>query len=941
MKRHRYTFLLIFFISTVSQKNANCDNESSSKKDSKPSIKIDVILLLSRNGGDGKCADEFHPDALQNVEALYYALDLIQKDDKLSQKFNLTVDIMEVCRIPNLELKHLSKLYDQLKVDPIEHENATFGLIYDTVFTTFNYENIFDTFRTFPHISYSGPPTKLNDADVIAPQFTFDFITSTSGHIFIADVILEILNHFKWKYVTVHDPQSGSRDGQYEMAKFFERRVEKLAESNDICIVNVKESIIEAAENVLTQTHTRTSSMADVILCFCDQQAIENLKDQLQNRNKKYVVIVGNTELCWTNKVEWNSTLGDLYYVTPSFQYNENFYHYYTSLSEENYTRYPYLEKFRKRYSKYDRKKMSNGTSMYTHTYQNNSNSAINIIKSLYTMAHVIKRTFDSKSKKDRYEAKSVLRNIEFNIFNENISFTERSGLPRIEKFDIHKFQAVQNESGYFIRVAEYLKTNHTEYNEGKNHSSRIQGNLTILDASFQYPKHYPMQRCSVPCPATYIRTNHENQCCWKCEKCDIFSIPHRDGTSCEKCGEGLMANQNYTACIPSPLFGILQIPTECTDIQNLLSIGLSSLSIILTAVVLLVFVKYQNTPAVKSTTKELCYVMFAGIILVNTTILISTVTSNFLTSDVKVLPAIGFTMIYAALLVKTNRIARLLVTSKHRFANMNLKYLSLKAQIIITAILIAIEIVICWFAVKFQDPDPDINGSDFILKMYYLDRVFLFKIFAFVTLLILLCTYYAVKTRNLPENFNEAKCIGFAMYTTVLTAIASSTVYFTTDEKKVLAMNVCASINTLIILIFLFSPKLYIILWKPERNTIVFFSPVTSGIRSYMGKESRTNSRKPLNQCYSLENSGPQSSLNNAAENLKEHDRSVAVKVIEEIDILHKEINLDLKEKFKTGDLKLDEIMDNLQKAYSEKTENIKLKYIVEADRTEKNAVK
>lgn len=33
---------------------------------------------------------------------------------------------------------------------------------------------------------------------------------------------------------------------------------------------------------------------------------------------------------------------------------------------------------------------------------------------------------------------------------------------------------------------------------------------------------------------------------------------------------------------------------------------------------------------------------------------------------------------------------------------------------------------------------------------------------------LIIFCTIYAFKTRNLPENFNEARYIGFTMYCTV-----------------------------------------------------------------------------------------------------------------------------------------------------------------------------
>jgi membrane-bound metal-dependent hydrolase YbcI (DUF457 family) len=49
---------------------------------------------------------------------------------------------------------------------------------------------------------------------------------------------------------------------------------------------------------------------------------------------------------------------------------------------------------------------------------------------------------------------------------------------------------------------------------------------------------------------------------------------------------------------------------------------------------------------------------------------------------------------------------------------------------------------------------------------------------------LIALCTLYAVKTRNVPENFNEAKFIGFAMYTTCVIWVAFVPIYFGSESK-------------------------------------------------------------------------------------------------------------------------------------------------------------
>jgi len=49
--------------------------------------------------------------------------------------------------------------------------------------------------------------------------------------------------------------------------------------------------------------------------------------------------------------------------------------------------------------------------------------------------------------------------------------------------------------------------------------------------------------------------------------------------------------------------------------------------------------------------------------------------------------------------------------------------------------------------------------------------------------LLIVMCTLYAFKTRNLPENFNEAKFIGFTMYTTCVIWIAFVVLHLSTEK--------------------------------------------------------------------------------------------------------------------------------------------------------------
>jgi len=88
--------------------------------------------------------------------------------------------------------------------------------------------------------------------------------------------------------------------------------------------------------------------------------------------------------------------------------------------------------------------------------------------------------------------------------------------------------------------------------------------------------------------------------------------------------------------------------------------------------------------------------------------------------------------------------------------------------------------------------------------------------------ILITVCTIYAVKTRKVPENFNEAKFIGFTMYTTCIIWLAFIPLYFGTGnsyEIQITTLCITISLSAYVTLICLYSPKLYIIILHPEKN--------------------------------------------------------------------------------------------------------------------------
>ena len=92
----------------------------------------------------------------------------------------------------------------------------------------------------------------------------------------------------------------------------------------------------------------------------------------------------------------------------------------------------------------------------------------------------------------------------------------------------------------------------------------------------------------------------------------------------------------------------------------------------------------------------------------------------------------------------------------------------------------------------------------------------------SYTLIVALFCTYYAFKARGIPENFNETKYIGFSMYILLLSSIAYYPVAFAFDSWYVTLVSCSTALITSFGLLgCMFGPKLFILLFRPQQNSM------------------------------------------------------------------------------------------------------------------------
>lgn len=244
-----------------------------------------------------------------------------------------------------------------------------------------------------------------------------------------------------------------------------------------------------------------------------------------------------------------------------------------------------------------------------------------------------------------------------------------------------------------------------------------------------------------------------------------------------------------------------------------------------------------------KASTRELCYIVLCGMILSHLSIFailaLPTPKSCALS---RTLPGISFSMIYGSLLIKTNRISRLLAISKKRFPTKKLKFMSPLSQVVLAFLLVTIESIVAIGMLIIEKPETEFHYPRHLQTILVCKEspLTILAPLTFIFILILLNVFFAIKTRNVPENFNETKFVGFAIYTTCIIWLAFFPIYYG-SEMQIITKCLCTSLSSIMTLVFMFFPKIYIILLHPEKNVRALFT-TSKSIRCHIGATRHSN---------------------------------------------------------------------------------------------------
>ncbi|CAF1133791.1 unnamed protein product, partial [Didymodactylos carnosus] len=397
----------------------------------------------------------------------------------------------------------------------------------------------------------------------------------------------------------------------------------------------------------------------------------------------------------------------------------------------------------------------------------------------------------------------SILRNISYknDLSQRNIRFTDQGD--GIGTYDIFQYQVIDDSGklGY-VTIGDFSDNDGT----GEHVHIDLQ-KVKWFDHDDDGVAAIPLSYCSPSCNPGHIRTASDSQqCCWTCAPCKSFEIAIND-TECLPCSDKEKPNINSTKCV--------KVEEEYLSIQNVIAwpaIILSSIGLLMAVYTILIFIRFGRTPIIKASSRELCYLLLTGICFCHLCVWPLVLKPHIITCFlIRISVGLSLTICLAALLTKTNRLARIFNSTASRGLKQP-SCLSPRSQIGLCGGIVSFQLigVILWIVIvppSVKQKSEEKHNQRRIIRVCQTDNEYIVFSLIYNMVLVICCTLYAIKTRHIPENFNEAKHIGFAMYSVCIIWMAFLLIFFGVRSSEnwfriqLVSLAICLSLSATVIL--------------------------------------------------------------------------------------------------------------------------------------------
>ncbi|NWU20753.1 GRM5 protein, partial [Dyaphorophyia castanea] len=793
-----------------------------------------------------KCGEVREQYGIQRVEAMLHTLDRINLDPTLLPNITLGCEIRDSCWHSAVALEQsiefirdslISSEEEEGMVRCVDGSSSSFrskkpivGVIGPgSSSVAIQVQNLLQLFN-IPQIAYSATSMDLSDKTLF--KYFMRVVPSDAQQ---AKAMVDIVKRYNWTYVSAVHTEGNYGESGMEAFK-------DMAAKEGICIAHSYKIYSNAGEQSFDKLLRKLRShlpKARVVACFCEGMTVRGLLMAMRRLGLAGEFLLLGSD-GWADRYDvtegyQNEAVGGITIKlqSPDVKWFDD---YYLQLRPETNHRNPWfqefwqhrfqcrLEGFPQENPKYNKTCTSQMTLRTQHVQDSKMGFVINAIYSMAYGLHNMQLSLcpgyvglcDAMKPIDgRKLLESLMKTNFTGVSGDMILFDENGDSPG--RYEIMNFKQMGKD--YF----DYINVGSWDNGELKMDDDEIWSEKSNIIRSV----------CSEPCEKGQIKVIRKGEvsCCWTCTPCKENEYVS-DEYTCKACQLGSWPNEDLTGCDLIPVQYL-----RWGDPEPIAAVVFACLGLLATLFVTVVFIMYRDTPVVKSSSRELCYIILAGICLgyLCTFCLIAKPQQIYC-----YLQRIGIglspAMSYSALVTKTNRIARILAGSKKKICTKKPRFMSACAQLVIAFILICIQLGII-VALFIMEPPDIMHDYPSIREVYLICNTTNLGVvtpLGYNGLLILSCTFYAFKTRNVPANFNEAKYIAFTMYTTCIIWLAFVPIYFGSNYK-IITMCFSVSLSATVALGCMFVPKVYIILAKPERNVRSAFTTSTV-VRMHVG---------------------------------------------------------------------------------------------------------